>query len=150
MLRDKKIQFEVYKCIAKSVENKNPSDKLGLTPLHIATKVENHDICRYILEQLRNEYLSDQKKEKVSDENSNEDLEVEKQLFATYWNKKYPRKTDDCSIPSLYKQIEDAIGFLFRHEYVENDYLSVDTQRYDGLHSLNLQSFHHPEKDGGN
>ena len=35
--RDKKIQFEVYKCIAESVEDKNPPDKYGITPLHIAT-----------------------------------------------------------------------------------------------------------------
>ena len=149
-LRDKKIQFEVYKCIAESVENKNPLDKLGLTPLHIATKVENHDICRYILEQLRNEYLSYQKKENIFVESSNGDLEVKKQLFATYCSKKYPKKTEDSSIPSLYKQIENAIGFVFRHDCLENGYMSVDTQRYDALHSLNLQSFHHPEKDESN
>ena len=34
--RDRKIQFEVYKRIAESVEDKNTSDNLGLTPFQIA------------------------------------------------------------------------------------------------------------------
>ena len=132
-LRNKKIQFEVYKCIAESVENKNPADKLGLTPLHIATKVsKNHYICRYILEQLREEYLSDQKKKKVSVESSG-DLEVAKQLFASYCSKKEEnQEKKEGSIP-LYKQIEDAIGFVFSQDCLENGYWAVDTRRYDAL-----------------
>ena len=132
-LRNKKIQFEVYKYIAESVENKNPSDKLGLTPLHIATNVsKNHDICRYILEKIKEEYLSDQKKKKVSVESSG-DLEIAKQLFANYCSKKEEnQEKKDGSIP-LYKQIEDAIGFVFSHDCLENGYWAVDTQRYDAL-----------------
>ena len=73
--RDRKIQFEVYKCIAEILEDKNPTDNLGLTPFQIAKngKRQNLDICRYILEKLPwlwDEDLSEKKK-KVPVENSN-------------------------------------------------------------------------------
>ena len=73
--RNRIIQFEVYKCIAESVEDKNPSNNLGLTPFQIAKngKSKNHYICRYILEKLPwlwDEKLSE-KKEKVPVESLN-------------------------------------------------------------------------------
>ena len=73
--RNRIIQFEVYKCIAESVEDKNPSNNLGLTPFQIAKngKSKNNYICRYILEKLPwlwDEKLSE-KKEKVPVESLN-------------------------------------------------------------------------------
>jgi ankyrin repeat protein len=73
--RDRKIQFEVYKRIAESVEDKNPSDNLGLIPFQIAKsdKRQKHDILEKLPwlwnEDLSNEDLSE-KKEKVPVESS--------------------------------------------------------------------------------
>ena len=105
-IRDKKIQFEVYKCIAESVKDKNPPDKLGITPLFIAanSKQPNKDICRYILEQLRDEYLSENREEFERLYYAG-DLETTKQLFTSFCNNKNP---------TLYMQIKDAVGFVFR------------------------------------
>ena len=89
--RDKKIQFEVYKCIAESVKDKNPPDKFGITPLFIAanSKRPNKDICRYILEQLRDEYLSENREEFERLYYAG-DLDTTKQLFTSFCNNKNP------------------------------------------------------------
>ena len=43
---------EVFKIIFEEVEDKNPRDCLGMTPLHVAAQRGHLDICKIIMQEI--------------------------------------------------------------------------------------------------
>ena len=46
--------MEICRAIMEKLENKNPGDNNGLTPLHFAAQDDHLDVCRAIMEKLDN------------------------------------------------------------------------------------------------
>ena len=44
--------YEIFKLIFENVEDKNPPENTGMTPLHVAAMFGNFDICKLILENI--------------------------------------------------------------------------------------------------
>ena len=46
--------MEAYKLISKELDEKNPRDKYGYTPLHYAVRHEKYNICQFITKNSQN------------------------------------------------------------------------------------------------
>ena len=46
--------MDICKLIFENIEEKNPSDIIGITPLHLAARYGYLDICRFLIEMAEN------------------------------------------------------------------------------------------------
>ena len=74
MIAAKKGHFNICKLIIENVQNKNPANSIGHTPLHEAAYFGRFDICKLIIDNVDNKHPIDnlgKTPKNLADENNN-------------------------------------------------------------------------------